>query len=76
MPVLEKRPENDRCRAYDLRPLRCRVHTSRSVDDCASMADPIPHDAWLTRVGEALEGGLGGPPPVELHQALREALGA
>ena len=62
--------EQDRCVVYALRPLKCRVHASRSAEACAEIDVDLPLDAWLTMVGQALHAGMGPAPLEELHGAF------
>jgi len=71
--------DDDRCLAYDVRPLRCRAHTSRDRSVCervhAGELPPaaVPGDPWLRLSAEAIRRGLGGPER-ELHEAVREVI--
>jgi Fe-S-cluster containining protein len=68
-----------RCVAYDVRPLRCRAHTSKDRAVCervhageAPLAS-VPGDPWLRLSAEAIRRGLGGQER-ELHAAVAEAI--
>lgn len=62
--------DDDRCTVYDVRPLKCRAHTSVSADDCRD-GNELAMDGWLVKAIEAIRLGLGGEPK-ELHAALLE----
>jgi hypothetical protein len=71
--------DDDRCVAYDVRPLRCRAHTSADRAICervhageAPLAS-VPGDPWLRLSAEAIRRGLGGG-ETELRAAVREAM--
>jgi Fe-S-cluster containining protein len=72
--------DEDRCAAYDLRPLKCRAHTSTSRDACEracrgeATTDAVPLDGWLVRAVAAVRAGMGEPGEEELHAALQRAL--
>ncbi len=66
--------EQDRCVVYALRPLKCRVHASRSAEACAEIDFDLPLDAWLTMVGEAIHARMGPAPLEELHGAFLRRL--
>jgi len=61
--------EDDRCTVYDVRPLKCRAHTSVSADDCRDNEELVM-DGWMVKAVEAIRLGLPGPVE-ELHAALR-----
>jgi Fe-S-cluster containining protein len=68
-----------RCLAYDVRPLRCRAHTSADRAACervhageAPLA-AVPGDAWLRRAAEAVRAGLG-EPESELRESVARAI--
>lgn len=71
--------DDDRCLAYDVRPLRCRAHTSsdRSVCERVHAGDAplaaVPGDSWLRLSAEAIRGGLGGEES-ELRMAVAQAI--
>jgi Fe-S-cluster containining protein len=71
--------DDDRCLAYDVRPLRCRAHTSKDRSVCERVhagAKPLAEvsgDPWLRLSAEAIRRGLGGTER-ELHAAVREAM--
>jgi Fe-S-cluster containining protein len=71
--------DEDRCAAYDVRPLRCRAHTSTSVEACErayrgeATTDDVPLDAWLVRAVAAVRTGMAAPEEEELHAALLRA---
>lgn len=64
-----------RCSAYDVRPLKCRAHTSTSREACErayrgeATANEIPVDSWLARAADAIRHGMG-EDEEELHAAL------
>jgi Fe-S-cluster containining protein len=70
---------DDRCLAYDARPLRCRAHTSSDRSTCERVhagelpVAAVPPDAWLRLSADAIRRGLGGTER-ELHAAVREAM--
>jgi Fe-S-cluster containining protein len=72
--------DEGRCAAYDVRPLKCRAHTSTSVDACERVyrseatTDAVPLDGWLVRAVAAVRAGMAEPGEEELHAALRRAL--
>ena len=72
--------EAGRCAAYDVRPLRCRAHTSTSRDTCERVyrgeatTDPVPLDGWLVRAVAAVRAGMAEPGEEELHAALQRVL--
>ena len=69
--------ETDRCRIYDVRPVKCRAHVSRDVRACEEPSAPVPLDDWLAKAAEAVLHGLGeAAPREELHAALARRLGA
>jgi Fe-S-cluster containining protein len=65
-----------RCAAYDVRPLKCRAHTSTSRDACERVfrgeapTDTVPLDRWLVRAVEAVRAGMAEPVEEDLHAAL------
>jgi len=69
-----------RCLAYDVRPLRCRAHTSTDRAICERIhagelpLASVPGDAWLRLSAQAIGRGLG-EGERELHAAVREAIG-
>jgi Fe-S-cluster containining protein len=71
--------DDDLCVAYDVRPLRCRAHTSSDRAVCERVfrgerpAAAVPGDPWLRLAAEAIRRGLG--EERELRTAVREALG-
>jgi Fe-S-cluster containining protein len=71
--------EGDRCVAYEVRPLRCRAHTSTDRSICERVhageipLASVPGDPWLRLSAEAIRRGLGGG-EIELHAAVREAI--
>ena len=71
--------DDDRCLAYDVRPLRCRAHTSsdRSVCERVHAGDAplaaVPGDPWLRLSAEAIRRGLGGEES-ELRIAVAQAI--
>ena len=56
------------CSVYDVRPLKCRAHTSTSRDACEAGGD-IQMDGWMVRAIEALRTGMD-EPAEPLAQAL------
>jgi Fe-S-cluster containining protein len=72
--------EEDRCTAYDVRPLSCRAHTSTSLETCERVyrgqatTDDVPLEGWLVRAVAAVRTGMAEPGEEELHAALRRAL--
>jgi hypothetical protein len=72
--------DNDRCVAYDARPLRCRAHTSTDRAICERVhageipLASVPGDPWLRLSAEAIRRGLGGGER-DLRAAVRDALG-
>lgn len=68
-----------RCSAYDVRPLKCRAHTSTSRDVCERVhrgeatTNEIPVDSWLARAADAIRHGMN-EEEEELHAALLAAL--
>jgi len=62
--------EDDLCRIYDVRPLKCRVHVSRRREACEDTGAAVPLDGWLVKVGAAVQHGLEDAPPAELHAAV------
>jgi Fe-S-cluster containining protein len=70
---------DDRCMAYDVRPLRCRAHTSSDRAICERVHEgelplaSVPGDPWLRLSAEAIRRGLG-EGERELHAAVREAI--
>lgn len=71
--------DDNRCTAYDIRPLRCRAHTSadRSICERVHASElplaSVPGDPWLRLSAEAIRRGLGGTER-ELHGAVAEAM--
>ena len=69
-----------RCAAYDVRPLKCRAHTSTSRDTCESVyrgeatTDAVPLDRWLVHAVAAVRAGMAEPGEEEFHAALQRAL--
>ncbi len=69
--------DDNRCVAYDVRPLRCRAHTSKDRAFCERVhagevpLASVPGDPWLRLSAEAIRRGLGGQER-ELHAALAE----
>jgi len=68
--------DDDRCLAYDARPLRCRAHTSpdaaaceREPESALTLGDP-----WLRGAAVAIRRAFG-EPERGLREALRELLG-
>lgn len=66
--------ERDRCRIYDVRPLKCRAHVSRDVSACEEPTAPVPMDDWLVKAAEAVLHGLGDASREELHAAVARRL--
>ncbi|MHC4341886.1 MAG: YkgJ family cysteine cluster protein [Planctomycetota bacterium] len=72
--------EDDRCLAYEQRPLRCRAHTSTSRRTCERVfhdelpSGAVPLDRWYANALEALRLGMGAGGEHELHAALLAAL--
>lgn len=72
--------DDDRCVAYEARPLRCRAHTSTDRGVCERVhagelpLASVPGDPWLRLSADAIRRGLGGGER-ELRAAVREALG-
>ena len=70
---------DDRCMAYDIRPLRCRSHTSTDRAICERVhagelpLASVPGDPWLRLSAEAIRRGLGDRER-ELRAAVREAI--
>ena len=71
--------DEDRCAAYDVRPLKCRAHTSTSRDTCERVyrdeatTDAVPLDGWLVSAVAAVRAGMAEPGDEELHAALQRA---
>jgi len=71
--------DDDRCVAYDVRPLRCRAHTSTDRTVCERVhagelpLSSVPGDAWLRLAAQAIGRGLGDR-ETELRGAVREAI--
>ncbi len=71
--------DDNRCMAYDVRPLRCRAHTSSDRAICERVhagelpLASVPGDPWLRLSAEAIRRGLG-EEERELHAAVREAI--
>jgi len=72
--------DSGRCAAYDVRPLKCRAHTSTSRDTCERVyrgeatTDAVPLDRWLVHAVAAVHAGMAEPAEEELHAALQRAL--
>ena len=67
---------DDHCRIYDVRPVLCRVHASRSAMACDDLVGHPPLDSWLSKVGQAIHAGMGDAELAELHDAVARRLGA
>jgi len=71
--------DDDLCVAYEVRPLRCRAHTSSDRAACERVfagerpAASVPGDPWLRLSAEAIRRGLS--EERDLRAAVREALG-
>jgi hypothetical protein len=71
--------DSDRA-AYDVRPLKCRAHTSTSRDTCERVyrgeatTDAVPLDGWLVNAVAAVHAGVAETAGEELHAALLRAL--
>lgn len=72
--------ERDDCSVYDVRPLKCRAHTSAARETCERVyrgelpGGAVPTDSWLTRAVEAIRCGMGEGSGEELHLALGRVL--
>ena len=73
--------DDDRCTVYDVRPLKCRAHTSTSRARCERVHNDelpggaVPTDAWLTLAVTAIRRGMGEGDGAELHAALHRESG-
>lgn len=71
--------DDNRCVAYDVRPLRCRAHTSRDRTICERVHAgelplcSVPGDPWLRLSAEAIRRGLGGA-ETEMRVAIRATI--
>ena len=67
--------EQDLCSVYAVRPVKCRVHASRDAMACSDPETPVPFDAGLAKIGDAVHHGLPGDEGIELHRAYADRAG-